>query len=140
MYAGVARTHIVGSSIGRLTLDRIRPSHVEGWVVELRRKGLADSTIRSAYTILRAVLDTAVRDGALGSNPAAVIRRPRVTAKEASHLTAPQVAELLRAAADTRYAPLFALLVYTGLRRGEALACNGRTSICSGERCACAGR
>ena len=122
MYAGVARTHILNSSIGRLSLDKVRPSHVEGWVVELRRKGLAESTIRSAYTILRAVLDTAVRDGALASNPAAVIRRPRVTSKEAHHLTPPQVAELLRAAEGSRYAPLFALLVHTGLRRGEALA------------------
>jgi integrase len=122
MYAGVARTHILSSSIGRLTLDKVRPSHVEGWVVELRRKGLAESTIRSAYTILRAVLDTAVRDGALASNPAAVIRRPRVTSKEAHHLTPPQVAALLRAAEGSRYAPLFALLVHTGLRRGEALA------------------
>jgi integrase len=122
MYAGVARTHILSSSIGRLSLDKVRPSHVEGWVVELRRKGLAESTIRSAYTILRAVLDTAVRDGALGSNPAVVIRRPRVTSKEAPHLTPPQVAELLRAAEGSRYAPLFALLVHTGLRRGEALA------------------
>jgi integrase len=122
MYAGVARTHILNSSIGRLSLDKVRPSHVEGWVVELRRKGLAESTIRSAYTILRAVLDTAVRDGALASNPAAVIRRPRVTSREAPYLTPPQVAELLRAAEGSRYAPLFALLVHTGLRRGEALA------------------
>ncbi|HEV7213276.1 MAG TPA: site-specific integrase, partial [Blastococcus sp.] len=97
-------------------------TNVEGWVVELRRKGLAESTIRSAYTILRAVLDTAVRDGALASNPAAVIRRPRVTNSEAHHPTPTQVADLLRAAGGSRYAPLFALLVHTGLRRGEALA------------------
>jgi integrase len=122
MYAGVARTHILGSSLANVTLDRVRPSHVEGWIVELRRKGLAESTIRSAYTILRAVLDTAVRDGALASNPAAAIRRPRVTTKEAPHLTPAQVADLLHAAEGGRYASLFALLVHTGLRRGEALA------------------
>lgn len=75
----------------------------------------------SAYTILRAVLDTTVRDGALAVNPAAV-RRPKVTIKEASHLTPAQVADLLRATSGTRYAPLFALVVHTGLRRGEALA------------------
>jgi integrase len=122
MYAGVARTHIVDSSLANVTLDRVRPSHVEGWIVELRRKRLAESTVRSAYTILRAVLDTAVRDGALRSNPAAAIRRPRVTVKEAPHLTPAQVADLLRAAEGGRYASLFALLVHTGLRRGEALA------------------
>jgi integrase len=82
---------------------------------------VADSTVRSAYTILRAVLDAAVRDGALAANPAALVRRPKVTIREAPHLTPAQVADLLRAE-DTRYAPLFALLVPRGLRRGEALA------------------
>ena len=38
---------------------------------------------------------------------------------------ADQVAELLDAAGSTRYAPLFELLVHTGLRRGEALALRG---------------
>ncbi|NYJ08050.1 tyrosine-type recombinase/integrase [Petropleomorpha daqingensis] len=122
LYAGVVRAHVLNSSLGRLPLDKVRPSHVEGWVVELRRKGLAESTIRSAYTVLRAILDTAVRDGALASNPAAAVRRPRVTVKEAQHLTPVQVATLLQAARGTRYAPLFALLVHAGLRRGEALA------------------
>ena len=51
-----------------------------------------------------------------------MIRRPKVTGKEAAYLTTAQVADLLRAAENTRYAPLFALLVHTGLRRGEALA------------------
>jgi integrase len=122
LYAGVTRTHILSSSIGRLTFDRVGPSHVEGWVVELWRKGLAESTIRSAYTVLRAILDTAVRDGAIGVNPAAAVKRPKVTSKEATHLTPAQVAELLAAARSTRYARLFELLVHTGLRRGEALA------------------
>jgi integrase len=105
-----------------LTFDRIRPSHVEGWVVELRRKGLAESTIRSAYTVLRAVLDTAVRDGVTATDPAAAVRRPKVTSKEASHLTPAQVAKLLTEAQRSRYASLFELLVHTGLRRGEALS------------------
>ncbi|WP_369256928.1 hypothetical protein [Geodermatophilus amargosae] len=90
--------------------------------MELRRTGLADSTIRSAYTILRAVLDTAVRAGGLASDPASGVRRPKVTATEAPHSTPAQVADLLHSADDTRYAPLFALLVHTGLRRGQALA------------------
>ena len=122
MYAGVARVHIVGSHIGGLALDKVRPMHVEGWIVGLRDKGLAESTVRSAYTILRAILDTAVRDGALARNPAAVVKRPKVTAKESPFLTPEQVRALLEAAKSSRYAPLFSLLVNTGLRRGEALA------------------
>jgi hypothetical protein len=58
LYAGVVKTHIVGSPLGETPLDNLRPSHIEGWVVALRRKRLAESTIRSACTVLRAVLDT----------------------------------------------------------------------------------
>jgi len=122
MYAGVARVHIVDSHMGGLALDKVRPMHVEGWIVGLKDKGLAESTIRSAYTILRAVLDTAVRDGALARNPAAVVKRPKVTTKEAAFLTPEQVRALLAAGKDSRYGHLFTLLVNTGLRRGEALA------------------
>jgi integrase len=122
MYAGVARVHIVGSHIGGLALDKVRPMHVEGWIVGLRAKGLSESTVRSAYTILRAILDTAVRDGALARNPAAAVKRPKVTAKESVFLTPEQVRALLDAAKSSRYAPLFSLLVNTGVRRGEALA------------------
>ena len=63
-----------------------------------------------------------MRDGALARNPAAVVKRPKVTTKEAAYLTPEQVRTLLEAAKQSRYAPLFSLLVNTGLRRGEALA------------------
>jgi integrase len=71
---------------------------------------------------LRAVLDTAVRDKAIAQNQAQAVRRPKVTGKEAAYLTSDQVRSLLIAAQGSRYAPLFALLVNSGLRRGEALA------------------
>ncbi|HKX14865.1 MAG TPA: tyrosine-type recombinase/integrase [Propionibacteriaceae bacterium] len=83
---------------------------------------LPESTIRSAYTILRAVLDTVVRDRALAQNPAHAVRRPRVPVTEAAYLMPDQVRYLLLAAKPSRYAPAFELLVNTELRRGEALA------------------
>jgi integrase len=121
-YATIARSHIVSATIGARSLDALRPMHVEAWIVELREKGLSESSVRSAYTILRAVLDTAVRDGALARNVAAAVKRPKVTSKEAASLTPDQVRALLDAAQGSRYAPVFELLVNTGLRRGEALA------------------
>lgn len=122
MYATVARKHITGSCIGGHTLDKLRPSSVETWLVELRTKGLSQSTVRSAYAILRAILDTAVRDGDLGVNPVAAVKRPKVDQSEAHYLTPGQVQDLLDAAHGSRYAPMFTLLVNTGMRRGEALA------------------
>lgn len=122
MYAALAKRHIVEDEIGRRSLDQVQARHVEGWVAGLRKKGLAESTVRSTYTVLRAILDTAVRDKAIVENPAAVVRRPRVESKEATYLTPDKVEQLLAAAEGSRYAPLFRLLVNTGLRRGEALA------------------
>ena len=97
LYGTMARTHIIS-------------------------RGLAESSIRTAYTVLRAVLDTAARDKAIAQNQAQAVRRPKVTGKEAAYLTPDQVRSLLVAAEGSRYAPLFALLVNSGLRRGEALA------------------
>lgn len=122
LYSTLARKHIIDGKIGSVALDRLRPSHVDAFVVELRGKGLAESTVRSGYTVLRAVLDSAVRDGALGRNPAAQVKRPKVTHTEAAHLTAIEVTALLDAASRTRYRDLFELLVHTGMRRGEGLA------------------
>ena len=128
MYAGVARVHIVGSHIGGLALDKVRPMHVEGWIVGLRAKGLAESTVRSAYTILRAILDTAVRDGALARNPAAAVKRPKVTAKESVFLTPEQVRTLLEAAKSrpVRAAVQTARQHRPAARRGARVAVVGR--------------
>jgi len=122
LYGTMARTHIIGAKIGAKPLDKLRPSHIDAWMVELKGRGLAESSIRTAYTVLRAVLDTAVRDKAIAQNQAQAVRRPKVTGKEAAYLTPDQVRSLLVAAEGSRYAPLFALLVNSGLRRGEALA------------------
>ena len=54
-------------------------------------RALSDSTIRSTYTVLRAGLDGAVRDGLLARNPAALVRRPGVARTEARHLDAGDV-------------------------------------------------
>jgi integrase len=122
LYSTMARTHIVGSRIGARPLDKLRPSHIDAWKVELKDRGLAESSIRTAYTVLRAVLDTAVRDKAIAHNPAHTVRRPKVNANEAAYMTPEQVRSLLAAAEGSRYAPLLAILVNSGLRRGEALA------------------
>lgn len=122
LYAGLARKHVVGSRLGSTPLANITTSGVERWVAGLKREGLSQSTIRTTYTVLRAILAVAVRDKLLQDNPAAAMPRPKVDHHEAQYLTPAQVRLLLEAAGSSRYRPLFELLVHTAMRRGEALA------------------
>jgi integrase len=85
-------------------------------------RALSDATIRQTYTVLRAGLDGAVRDGLLARNPAALVKRPGVERREAKHLADDDVTAVLRAAETSRYHPLLVLIAATGLRKGEALA------------------
>jgi integrase len=76
----------------------------------------------------------------LAQNPAHAVGRPKVTAKEAAYLKPKQVRTLLAAAEGSRYAPVFALLVNTGLRRGEALALHWPDVDLTKSYYGCAGR
>ena len=89
LYATLARAHLV-PTVGAIPLGRLRPSDVEALIVTKRNAGLAASTIRTIYTVLRSALDIAARDGLIRSNPAAAVRRPGVEHKDAPHLTADQ--------------------------------------------------
>jgi len=121
---------------GAIPLGKLKPTDVEALVLAMRAKtktaaenddgepmrALSDSTIRQTYTVLRAGLDGAVRDGLLARNPAALVKRPGVERREATHLADDDVTAVLRAAETSRYHPLLVLIAATGLRKGEALA------------------
>ncbi len=121
LYSTVTRRHLV-PTLGRRPLHLLRPSDIEALVLAKRRDGLSASTVRTIYTVLRAALDTAVRDGLLRDNPAAKVRRPIAQRKEAAHLNAEEASRLLDAVRGDRLEAFFRLLLATGLRRGEALA------------------
>jgi integrase len=121
-YAIIARTHLAPPPFGALTLDKLRPSDIEALLVSKREAGLSDSTVRLIYTVCRAMLDIAVRDGLVRRNAAAAVQRPTIKRSEARYLTLEEVGRLLAAAKDDRLEPLIVLMLGTGLRRGEALA------------------
>jgi integrase len=68
------------------------------------------------------ILDQALREGRVRQNVAAFADRPRYQRREMRFLTGDEVARLMKASAGTWYAPLFALALATGARRGELLA------------------
>lgn len=119
LYGSLSRKHLEGGAIAAKRMDKLKPTDVEALIVELRDKGLSDSSVRSTYVVLRQALDVAVRDSLLGTNPVAKVKRPAVARKEARYLPAPDVARLLEAAKGLRYYVAVVLMASTGLRRGE---------------------
>jgi integrase len=139
LYANLCRRHLEPPPFGAIRLDKLKASDVEGLVLAMRAKtkpgkrteenlnpepvrALSDATIRQTYTVLRAGLAGAVRDGLLAKNPAAVVKRPGIARREARHASAVEVNKLLLCADGLRYRNVLTLIAATGLRRGEALA------------------
>ena len=126
LYANLARKHLEPEPFGSTRLDRLKPSDIERLILSMRAKtkpgkptdeatepepvrALSDSTIRQVYTILRAALDGAVRDGLLARNPAATVRRPGIEQREANYLPSDDVLKLLRTAEGSGYYSVLAL-------------------------------
>ncbi|SOX53807.1 site-specific integrase [Mycobacterium ahvazicum] len=139
LYANLCRRHLEPEPFGAIRLDKLRPSDIEALILAMRAKtkpgkrtqqnltsepvrALSDATIRQTYTVLRAGLDGAVRDGLLAKNPVAAVKRPGVARREARHASAVDVSKLMLCANGLRYRNVLVLIATTGLRRGEALA------------------
>ena len=115
----LARKHLSPAPFGATPLDRLRKTHIDGLIVALRKRELSGSTVRSVYTVLRAILDDAKLDGLVAKNAAAKMPRPR---RPASRRATCRRARLPRSGTlprILRYRPTLTLIAATGLRRGE---------------------
>ena len=122
-YEGIIRRQIV-PYLGDVALAELTPGAIEAMQSGLLRSGLASSTVRNAHIILSSAYKEAVRLGLTDLNPVASVAPP---VKRHRRLVPPSVVvvqDLLRLALEERHHlyPFLHLLVYTGMRRGEALA------------------
>ncbi|MEY9951678.1 tyrosine-type recombinase/integrase [Leifsonia sp. EB34] len=111
---------------GTRSIGEIRHSDVQQWVSHLSAGGerigkpKSPALVHRCYGILAGILDVAVRDHRLASNPARGVSLPRKVSKEHRYLTHEQLHKLAEASGEN--ATLILLLGYTGLRWGEASA------------------
>lgn len=106
---------------GGWEVANIRHTDVRAWVVELTKTTGATVTIRT-FGVLASILDDAVYDGRVSSNPARIGRvgLPRKTRGKHGYLTHEEVIRLARESGDRKL--LVLVLAYTGIRWGEAAA------------------
>jgi integrase len=100
-----------------VSVTEVRRSDVAQWVADLSaRRGAA--SVQRAFGCLASILDDAVADRRITSNPARGVKLPRKVRRQHTYLSHAQVWSLAEAAGDN--AALVLLLSYAGLRFGEA--------------------
>ena len=137
-YETVCRVHLKpalgATKLSKLTTPQIQSFYNElgrtgkvtakkdksGKIVE-RREPLSPKSIRLVHGVLSKALNTAVRVGYIKRNAAELCTTPKLEKKEISPLTDAQITEFVKLCAGEDYGRIYKLILFTGLREGEAL-------------------
>ena len=119
--------------LGNIPLTDLRSHHVQAYIGrELSlgradgRGGLSPRSVQYHRSILGKALNEAVSTGLIQVNVAKAVRPPRLEARSIPSLVQDDIHRLLDAIDESPYRVAFRLLLYTGLRRGEALGLRWR--------------
>lgn len=124
-YKAQARTSII-PALGHYPLSQLDPHLIQTFYNSLlrgkgRAKPLSPKSIRNVHGILSKCLSTAVKLEYMRRNPTESVTLPRVVRKEIKPLTDDQVSAMVAQAGSDGFGTLFKMVVFTGLRLGEAL-------------------
>lgn len=140
-YKKIIRNHL-RPQLGHYPLDKLTPTRIARHYRDLEQHGRKDeqdkggplsaNTVHKAHVVLGAILDAAIEDGHIATNPAKrkaakapTAGRMRAEKPELVTWTADQLAAFLAWDRDEKQDELFALwwvIANTGMRRSEALA------------------
>ncbi len=101
----------------RTAIGNVVFSDVQAWTSELAQRRGA-KVVRAAHAVLSGILEDAVRDRRISSNPARGVKLPPIVKRPNTYLTGDQLHALARESG--RYCSLVLLLGTAGLRWGEA--------------------
>jgi len=118
-YLSSWRIHIL-PQLGALALPDLTSERVRKWKHD-RLAVAGDYAVKNAYSVLRAVMNTALDDNIIKNNPCNRSNSVRVTSPKRQVLTPEQLAEL-STVVPKHYAALVLVLGWVGLRIGEATA------------------
>lgn len=127
-YETILRLHVLPSLKGK-RLAKIRPSDIEIMLAS-KLSSLTPKTVASIQSVVYGILQRAVKDGAIQSNPSMGLgkelglKRRAPVAKKVKAFTAEQCVRLLNATRELypHLYPMFLTMLRTGIRKGEAIA------------------
>ena len=118
-YKNNIEKHII-PYIGGLHLQKIKVGTLENLYSVLLKKGLNKTSVKYVHAVLRAALESALKDEYIYRNPAKLITRQIADYKYCIY-DENEISEMLAKAKDTEiFVPILLAVLY-GLRRGEVL-------------------
>ncbi|GAA3134539.1 tyrosine-type recombinase/integrase [Streptosporangium carneum] len=124
LYEGLFRLHLV-LTFGNCTVGEIKAAHVRKWRKALLDGGVGPVTVAKAYRLLKAIMNTAVEDKMIKSNPCQIRGGGKEESPERPTLTVRQVFALADAI-EPRFRALVLLATFGSLRWGELAALRRR--------------
>jgi integrase len=113
--------HRIIPALGGYRLRALTPELIQRAEAALLAQGLAPLSVRSIHMILNMALKQAVLWSLIPQNPCEGVRRPKIQRREMQVLSEPEVKRLLQSSLGTHEHALWAFLVTSGVRLGEAL-------------------
>jgi integrase len=122
-YQFIANRYLI-PTLGRMRLSELRPSHVAGYCSDAVRHGLSNRTVLHHFRLLHKALKDGVKLGLIAINPCDGVDPPKPVDKEMRFLCPDEMEKFFSAAREAPwvYYYLFYSMLFTGLRRSEALA------------------
>lgn len=122
-YTGTIKRYL-GPGLGSIKLAELRPHHIDQMyndILDGRLGKGTPATVLHIHRTLRSALNSAVKRRVIPWNPALHVELPQRRRPPTQVWTPADARRFLVASAGDRLAGLFHLMLFTGLRRGEAL-------------------
>ena len=108
---------------GQMHADEITPADVYKYLDHFAKQGYSQKTINNMAIVLKVILDEPLKLGEIAANPCVNVPRvkgkPKVKRKPAADS---DIEKIEAHKADSMLSRMYYLMLYTGLRRGEAIA------------------
>lgn len=107
---------------GALRASEIKPGDINAFILSFARRGWAQKTVRTQRLVLNLIFNKAVVDGDVEYNPVTSVSIPAHLPKHKREVPSEEEIDCVKRSADCTFGLFAYFLLYTGCRRGEALA------------------
>lgn len=121
-YMRIYRKHIKDSQLGKTALNQVTTEILQRYYNDKLNDGYNSKTVHSIGIVAGAALNHAVKLKMLSENPNRYTSIPKKKKYEASVLSTEEVRRIVNEAKDEEVYPIIVTTVYTGMRKGEAMA------------------